>query len=817
MEKYQSKDSGHWVGTPQILGGSSSLNAGTCHRGQASLYQALGFDNEMVKDALQHLEDRLCMPGYINSDYSKSFQNAWSNLGLEDYNNNLQSGNRSIRLAKTIMPHPDSTSNNQLSGRRRASFLFEGRGEEGPTIMNQGNLTVYPLTTAKRVLFDKSKTAVGVEVHSPSGDFSLYVRQGGKVFLASGAYETPKLLMLSGIGPRETLSQFDIPIIHANEMVGKNLMDRKSFGVGIPTLQNIKGDDIDMRDASAFFDDAWVSTTHKYAIDWGNALQGCAYMCPPDGRTQECATKITSALMLYGGMKASSEPPHLAVNEIFQRRPRVRGHVTLESASYKDHPAVYDGWNSTFEHLSSDALNDLNSIVNGVQNLVVDAIRDGGLLNNLGHSLSSDNLEGSFTDELIDILAYYMMSSVTMTADLTISCKSDTSSNLCTTWEKCVPTVPQLPNDLDDLSKVVFEGLTSSYDASGTCKVGDVVDYRTLRVQGVHGLYISDLSVLTEPVDVDPMVTAMSIGILMGNVTKGIPNESYEILPVIFSIFCIAIVFIFFSIWVFSFFISRRRATKNYTPASNGKIVPEKQEEFELLTEDNRNTLLVWKDVSCSYIKGRNKTNPPVKTLRGSSGALKEGEITAVMGPSGSCKSTLLDILAGRKSVGDVSGKFSILGHDLDAVSDGLSGLSHSIKGCSAYIPQQEFFYPTQTLEEAVAFIINMKFGKGDPHERKSLIHEYLTKVGLEAKSYASRTIGGDLGGGIVIRGLSGGERKRLALACTLALKPRILFIDELTRYVTCAKFPYLSCSKCPGNIQIISFPSQSQITRAAV
>ena len=110
-----------------------------------------------------------------------------------------------------------------------------------------------------------------------------------------------------------------------------------------------------------------------------------------------------------------------------------------------------------------------------------------------------------------------------------------------------------------------------------------------------------------------------------------------------------------------------------------------------------------------------------------------------------------------------------------------------------------------------------MKFGKGDPHERKSLIHEYLTKVGLEAKSYASRTIGGDLGGGIVIRGLSGGERKRLALACTLALKPRILFIDELTRYVTCAKFPYLSCSKRPGNIQIISFPSQSQITRAAV
>ena len=88
-----------------------------------------------------------------------------------------------------------------------------------------------------------------------------------------------------------------------------------------------------------------------------------------------------------------------------------------------------------------------------------------------------------------------------------------------------------------------------------------------------------------------------------------------------------------------------------------------------------------------------------------------------------------------------MSGKFSILGHGLDAVSDGLSGLSHDIKGYSAYIPQQEFFYPSVYNRYEV--------WKRRPHERKRLIHEYLTKVDLEAESYASRTIGGDLGGGL--------------------------------------------------------------------
>ena len=110
------------------------------------------------------------------------------------------------------------------------------------------------------------------------------------------------------------------------------------------------------------------------------------------------------------------------------------------------------------------------------------------------------------------------------------------------------------------------------------------------------------------------------------------------------------------------------------------------------------------------------------------------------------------------------------------------------IMNVSAYIPQQEFFYPTQTLEEAVHFVINLKFGKGNTEARKALACGYLDMVGLPSDKFATRKVGGDLGGGFTIRGLSGGERKRLALACMLALEPKIMFIDELTRFVLCFK-----------------------------
>lgn len=191
--------------------------------------------------------------------------------------------------------------------------------------------------------------------------------------------------------------------------------------------------------------------------------------------------------------------------------------------------------------------------------------------------------------------------------------------------------------------------------------------------------------------------------------------------------------------------------------------------------------LLSWSQVSCSY-PSRNASDPPFVSLHNSYGEMRATELTAIMGGSGSGKSTLLDILSGRKTSGELSGNLSVLGKVLDNIQTQAIDEGGALRSVAAYIPQREAFFPTQTAEEAVAFAANLKLGK-DPrgdNVRWSRIQSVLRDVGLSSET-CNRPIGGELAGGIVIRGLSGGERKRLAVACALALKPRLLFLDEIT------------------------------------
>jgi len=121
----------------------------------------------------------------------------------------------------------------------------------------------------------------------------------------------------------------------------------------------------------------------------------------------------------------------------------------------------------------------------------------------------------------------------------------------------------------------------------------------------------------------------------------------------------------------------------------------------------------------------------------------------------------------------------SLLGETMSPKSNSCQDI---LRNVVAYVPQNEQFFPNQTPEEAVAFSANLKLGKDERGDkmRKKRIQQTLDLVGIPHEA-RKRPIGGVLAGGMVIRGLSGGERKRLALACAVAMRPSLLFFDEIT------------------------------------
>lgn len=151
----------------------------------------------------------------------------------------------------------------------------------------------------------------------------------------------------------------------------------------------------------------------------------------------------------------------------------------------------------------------------------------------------------------------------------------------------------------------------------------------------------------------------------------------------------------------------------------------------------------------------------PVEILRGISLAVSAGESLALIGPSGSGKSSLLMLMAGleRASAGSVTA----LGQDLTALDE--DGLARFRRGNMGVVFQSFHLIPTLTALENVALPLEIA-GVADAGARA---RAELAAVGLGARGdhYPSQ--------------LSGGEQQRVALARASAPRPRLLLADEPT------------------------------------
>ena len=115
--------------------------------------------------------------------------------------------------------------------------------------LGRPNLTVITAALTTRVLTDRldgQLRATGVEYRGDGGRSAvqtLRLKPGGEVLLSSGAFGSPQLLMLSGIGPAEHLKAHGIPVVHDLPGVGENLHDHPDvvIVVNAPKVSDLFG------------------------------------------------------------------------------------------------------------------------------------------------------------------------------------------------------------------------------------------------------------------------------------------------------------------------------------------------------------------------------------------------------------------------------------------------------------------------------------------------------------------------------------------------------------------------------------------------
>ncbi|KDO29394.1 hypothetical protein SPRG_05931 [Saprolegnia parasitica CBS 223.65] len=155
------------------------------------------------------------------------------------------------------------------------------------------------------------------------------------------------------------------------------------------------------------------------------------------------------------------------------------------------------------------------------------------------------------------------------------------------------------------------------------------------------------------------------------------------------------------------------------------------------------------------------KGEPDLKLLKGVNGYALPGTITALMGSSGAGKTTLMDVIAGRKTGGKIEGKILLNGYEATDLA---------IRRSTGYCEQMDIHSESATFREAFQFSAMLRQSDDIPAAEKLAFAEECLDI-LDMKSLGDK----------IIRGASVEQMKRLTIGVELAAAPSVLFLDEPT------------------------------------
>ncbi|GLB02691.1 hypothetical protein AtubIFM57258_006150 [Aspergillus tubingensis] len=288
------------------------------------------------------------------ANYAMPFS-TWMDLGMkaiginETQDFNLGSLMGGQYCASTIDP----------SGEIRSS------SEESFLANKPSTLTTYANTLAKKIIFNNQKQATGVQVKGSGGNI-FTVKANREVIVSAGAFQSPQLLMVSGVGPQDQLEEHGIQVVANRPGVGQNMWDHPFFapsyrvnvqtftaiandflgivgqfinmvGFGNGPLTNPISDYLAWEKIPAALRSAFSSQTTKqlasFPSDWPEAeyISGAGYM----GNVSNLLTTQPEDGYQYASMLAVLITP------------TSRGNITLRSADTDDLPVINPNWLAT--------------------------------------------------------------------------------------------------------------------------------------------------------------------------------------------------------------------------------------------------------------------------------------------------------------------------------------------------------------------------------------------------------------------------------------------------------------------------------------
>lgn len=354
---------------------------------------------------------------------------------------------------------------------RRGSRVSSSKAFLRPIRLRK-NLHVALWTHVTKILIDPiSKRAFGVQFIRNGRIQTVLAKK--EVISSAGALNSPQLLMLSGVGPREHLNQVGIPVIHDSRGVGNNLQDHIAVG-GLAFLIDkpvslVMSRTVNLNAAMryAFLGDgpltssvglevvAFINTKYANASDdWPDIeFMLTASSTPSDGGIQ---TKIAHGLTDEFYQEVFGEISNRDVFGVFPMilRPKSRGFIRLRTKNPKDYPLLY--------HNYLTHPDDIKVLAEGVKTALA-----------VGETVSMKRFGSRF-------------------------------------HRKSPPNCKHIPQYTDPYWECVVRQYTMTiYHMSGTTKMGPpsdqeaVVDPR-LRVYGIQGLRVIDASIM-------PLITSGNI------------------------------------------------------------------------------------------------------------------------------------------------------------------------------------------------------------------------------------------------------------------------------------------------------------------